>query len=304
MAGLQSSPRNNTTSNDSNNALDIAPNHVPRNSASTSLATARKEETIRSRLRSPINNTNPHHDIVKPTGPADRDGHRTTTSPTAAATTPIDNYDQSYQDATELVDLPPVPASDHSDEDNPNSLSRSSSISTISSGSVRLVVQRTISTQQSSRAGDSAGGSGTNNKGILAGVKRFWYQHVSMTVPRSQNRDHFALERTYLAYIRTSLAFAFQGALIAQLFSLQNKQDQNTAFGFNAVGRPLACACHACAIIVAAMGSYRFWRQQNALARGKVQAGGWELNLAGGCAVGIITSTFVLVILIATRTKD
>ncbi|EEQ88569.1 hypothetical protein RJZ56_000313 [Blastomyces dermatitidis] len=315
MASLQSSLRNNTTSKDSNNTIDIAPNHDPGNSTSTSLATARKDEAIRSRSRprlsSPFSNTNPHHDVVEPTGPADSDGHHIAASPTVAATAPVDNYDQSYQDATELVDLPPVPVSDHSDEDNrdnarnPNSLSRSSSISTISSGSVRLVVQRTLSTQQSnSRAGDSAAGSGTNNKGILAGVKRFWFQHVSMTVPRSQNRDHFALERTFLAYIRTSLAFAFQGALIAQLFSLQNKQDKNIAFGFHTVGRPLACACHACAIIVAAMGSYRFWRQQNALARGKVQAGGWELNLAGVCAVGIITSTFVLVILIATRSED
>ncbi|OJD20249.1 hypothetical protein ACJ73_08418, partial [Blastomyces percursus] len=297
MASLQSSPRNNTTRNDSNSTPDIAPNRVPHNSTSTSLATARNDEAIRSRPRpsSSFNSTGSHHDVVKPTLPTGHDDHRTPTIPTttaAAATTPIGNYDQSYQDATELVELPPVPTSDHSDEDNrgndrsANNLSRSSSISTISSGSVRLVVQRTLSTQQSSRTGDSAGGGGTNNKGILAGVKRFWFQHVSMTVPRSQNRDHFALERTYLAYIRTSLAFAFQGALIAQLFSLQNKQDQNSAFGFNAVGRPLACACHGCAIIVAAVGSYRFWRQQSALARGKVQAGGWELNLAGACAVG------------------
>ncbi|PGH05419.1 hypothetical protein GX51_02943 [Blastomyces parvus] len=319
MASLQSLPGNNNPSDDGNNTtnIDIAPNHVPHNSISTSSATARKDEAaLRSRLRppSPINSTNSLHDVVKPNGPTDRDGRRTPTVPattsTAAITTPIGNYDQSYQDATELVDLPPVPVSDHSDEDNrdnarsPDNLSRSSSISTISSGSVRMVVQRTRSSQQSSGAGDSVGGSGTNNKGILAGVKRFWHQHVSMTVPRNQNRDHFALERTYLAYIRTSLAFAFQGALIAQLFSLQNKQSQDSAFGFNAVGKPLACACHACAIIVAAVGSYRFWKQQNALARGKVRAGGWELNLAGVCAFGIITSTFVLVILIGARTKD
>ncbi|PGH28698.1 hypothetical protein GX50_08567, partial [[Emmonsia] crescens] len=111
------------------------------------------------------------------------------------------------------------------------------------------------------------------------------------------------LERTYLAYIRTSLAFAFQGVLIAQLFSLQNRQKPDTAFGFYAVGRPLACACHACAIAVAAVGAHRFWRQQNALARGKVHAGGWELNLSGMCAIGMIMTVFVLVLLISSRTE-
>jgi hypothetical protein len=43
------------------------------------------------------------------------------------------------------------------------------------------------------------------------------------------------------------------------------------------------------AILVALVGAYRFWRQQNAIARGKIHAGGWELNSVGillGCVSG------------------
>jgi hypothetical protein len=53
---------------------------------------------------------------------------------------------------------------------------------------------------------------------------------------------------------------------------------QLSYFGFQSVGIPLAVACHSCAIVVALAGVHRFWKQQTALARGKIYAGGWELN--------------------------
>ena len=34
-------------------------------------------------------------------------------------------------------------------------------------------------------------------------------------------------------------------------------------------------------MIILALGTYRFWRQQNAMLRGKVHAGGWETNAVG-----------------------
>ncbi|EGC45566.1 conserved hypothetical protein [Histoplasma capsulatum var. duboisii H88] len=371
MASPQStSPNNNTTSSkDSNNTPDIHPNYTLHSSTSAPLATAREDEATPSRSR-PTSTVNrlriPCRDVVKPEEASNQRQRGISTSTEAAAATAAatiaigNNYNESYEDVTELIDLAPLPASDHSDDydrdtarhcnnnnnidiDNDNgngsNHSRPSSASSISSGSVRLVVQRTRSTQRSGISGDSVENMGSNT-GILGGVKRFWFRHVSMTVPRRQNRDHFALvipknepasssskhaihesikskelhfipapwtmsktlERTFLAYIRTSLAFAFQGALIAQLFSLQNTHDQDDSpFGFHAVGKPLACGCHACAIAVAAVGSYRFWRQQNALARGKVHAGGWELGVSGACAAGIIAAAFVLVVLITAR---
>lgn len=135
-------------------------------------------------------------------------------------------------------------------------------------------------------------------KGLWSQICRFWTRNVSITVPQKSNRDHFgmlyfghavgtlvdmfkALERTFLAYIRTSMVIAMQGVLVAQLFRLQRPLETVHRLSFYHVGIPLAVACHAVAVIVALIGSFRFWRQQNAIARGKVYAGGWELNSVG-----------------------
>lgn len=90
-----------------------------------------------------------------------------------------------------------------------------------------------------------------------------------------------ALERTFLAYIRTSVVIAMQGVLIAQLFRLQRSNQDQDRLRFYQVGIPLSVTCHCVAVVVALIGAYRFWRQQSAIARGKVHAGGWELNSVG-----------------------
>lgn len=117
-----------------------------------------------------------------------------------------------------------------------------------------------------------------------------------MTVPQQRNRDYFALERTFLAYIRTSIAFSMQGVLIAQLFHLYSPESDRsgTRFTYAAVGVPLSVTFQSCAIVVAILGAARFWRQQTAIARGKVFAGGWELNAIGGLTMSAILVLFGL----------
>lgn len=73
--------------------------------------------------------------------------------------------------------------------------------------------------------------------------------------------------------------------MIAQLFRLQSSQ--STRFDFYTVGIPLSVTFQGCAVLVAFMGAFRFWRQQNAIARGKVFAGGWELNCIGLLALAV-----------------
>ncbi|PKX91105.1 DUF202 domain-containing protein [Aspergillus novofumigatus IBT 16806] len=152
--------------------------------------------------------------------------------------------------------------------DHPDELSSGS----ISSGEYRVTARRTVSRGSSSRQ---------PRNGVLGYIQRFWANHVCLTVPQKSNRDHFALERTFLAYIRTSITVAMQGVLIAQLFRLQSKTADHARLGYYRVGIPLAVTCHVVAILVALMGAYRFWRQQSAVAHGKVCAGGWELNWIG-----------------------
>ncbi|OKO91477.1 hypothetical protein PENSUB_13089 [Penicillium subrubescens] len=159
-----------------------------------------------------------------------------------------------------------------------------------SSGEDYRVTTRRRSTQSTTvrRASDACKGKGKGKEGTWKSnrIAQFWTQHVTLTVPQRSNRDHFALERTLLAYIRTSVVIAMQGVLIAQLFRLQQPGDR---LKFYVAGKPLAVTCHCVAILVALIGAYRFWRQQGAISLGKVHAGGWELNAVGIliCAVSM-----------------
>ncbi|KAL8760583.1 MAG: hypothetical protein Q9184_003237 [Pyrenodesmia sp. 2 TL-2023] len=127
-------------------------------------------------------------------------------------------------------------------------------------------------------------------------LKTFWDRHVVATVPYEACRDHFALERTYLGYFRTSLALAFLAVFVAQLFRLQHAPHPDPVFGFFVVGIPLSCICTGAAILVNLLGTYRFWRQQNAILRGKVLSGGWEMMAILGVVLVTITLLFVLVV--------
>ncbi|KAI4152305.1 MAG: hypothetical protein LQ341_000738 [Variospora aurantia] len=91
------------------------------------------------------------------------------------------------------------------------------------------------------------------------------------------DRISIALERTYLSYFRVALALAFLGVYIAQLFRLQHTEHPDPVFGFFVLGKPLSCICTGAALCVSLLGAYRFWRQQNAMLRGKVFGGGWEM---------------------------
>ena len=90
-----------------------------------------------------------------------------------------------------------------------------------------------------------------------------------------------ALERTFLGCLRTSLALAFGAVVIAQLFRLEHTENPDRILGYFVLGIPLACLFLAAAIVVLLLGFYRFWRQQNAMLRGKIHAGGWEMNTIG-----------------------
>jgi uncharacterized membrane protein YidH (DUF202 family) len=177
-----------------------------------------------------------------------------------------------------------------------------SAASASSGDEYRVVTRRTTSRALAARA--DASQRRQARKGVWGKLTRFWTHHVTLTVPHKSNRDYFgelsyqtpslassaygfqALERTFLAYIRTSLVITQQGVLIAQLFRLQAVESVADKLGFDQVGIPLSVTCHGVAILVALVGAYRFWRQQNAIARGKIHAGGWELNSVGillGC---------------------
>ncbi|KAH8813202.1 hypothetical protein F5884DRAFT_328227 [Xylogone sp. PMI_703] len=127
-------------------------------------------------------------------------------------------------------------------------------------------------------------------------ITQFWRHHISITVDHVWCRDHLALERTFLGYLRTSLALSMMGVTLAQLFRLQHNPQPNTDFGYYVLGRPLSVICQCLAIYVLLVGAYRTWRLQNALVRGKALAGGFEVVIIAVGVFLILLTFFALLV--------
>lgn len=71
---------------------------------------------------------------------------------------------------------------------------------------------------------------------------------------------------------------------VAQLFRLRRPAHPLPVLGhsYYVLGKPISGGLMGVAIVVCLLGVYRFWRQQNAMLRGKVYAGGYEINAIGG----------------------
>ena len=131
-------------------------------------------------------------------------------------------------------------------------------------------------------------------------VRAFWGTYISFDVPIKESRDHLcawltflpdlcdadkpfdeALEKTFFSYLRTSASLAMMGITVAQFLVLQHSPKPSHTFGFHVIGKPIACGCVIAAIVVTLQGSCRFWVQQDAVLRGKIWSGGWDLLLIG-----------------------
>ncbi|KFY53615.1 hypothetical protein V497_08362 [Pseudogymnoascus sp. VKM F-4516 (FW-969)] len=111
--------------------------------------------------------------------------------------------------------------------------------------------------------------------------KKFWRRQISVVVDQAYNRDHLALERTFLGYLRTSQALSMLGVIISQLFTLQKTISPDPHIGYFVTGKPLGAICQGAAMLTLLLGTFRWWRQQNAITRGKALAGGFELTIIG-----------------------
>ncbi|KAK4629612.1 hypothetical protein CLAFUW4_07815 [Fulvia fulva] len=108
-------------------------------------------------------------------------------------------------------------------------------------------------------------------------VRKFWRNHVRLSVPHVDCRDHLANERTFLGYLRTSVALSMLGVIVAQLYRLQHHPSPSPIFGYFILSKPISAILQCSALGMAILGAIRYFRQQAAMARGKVHAGGWEV---------------------------
>ncbi|KAI0842889.1 hypothetical protein F5Y06DRAFT_256353 [Hypoxylon sp. FL0890] len=148
------------------------------------------------------------------------------------------------------------------------------------------------------------GTNGTNGANHHEGDKKSWLKHcfqglwsVELENKGSVARDHLALERTFLAWLRTSLSFASIGIAITQLFRLNTSinEDDSTFVTLRRVGKPLGATFIGVSIIILLLGYRRYYQGQQWVIKGKFPASRGTIVIVSviACAL-IVVSLFVV----------
>ena len=101
-------------------------------------------------------------------------------------------------------------------------------------------------------------------------------------------RDYLALERTFLAWFRTSLALISLGVIVTQLFVLKDVDPKR--------GKILGATLSGGGTIILLLGCLRYFEQQRLLTKGKALSGGWHHQLLILVLLLILMTLFVIVI--------
>ncbi|KAJ7496309.1 hypothetical protein B0H11DRAFT_2000555 [Mycena galericulata] len=130
--------------------------------------------------------------------------------------------------------------------------------------------------------------------------------NISLTLENAGSvaRDHLASERTFLAYVRTSLTIASAGVALAQLLTISDRlktQILAPIKPFEMYARPLAAASIVLGFYVLVVGVSRYFAIQAALTQGLFPATRFRIGFIALALAGIVTVVFGL--LIAERTS-
>ncbi|KAF8172409.1 hypothetical protein K438DRAFT_1981574 [Mycena galopus ATCC 62051] len=126
-------------------------------------------------------------------------------------------------------------------------------------------------------------------------------RNVSLVLENSGStaRDHLASERTFLAYIRTSLTIASAGVALAQVLILSKNSDRpedQSPSPFEVSARPLAACAIVLSLYVLIVGVLRFFSVQGELVNGNFPAARLHVGAITFCLGAIITLLFALLI--------
>lgn len=119
-------------------------------------------------------------------------------------------------------------------------------------------------------------------------------------------RDHLANERTYLAWLRSSLSLITVGVAVTQLFRLQNtdanEPPTNELIKVSELGRPLGGSFIALGIMFLWLGTSRYFHSQSVLSYGQFPASRGSVIIATVTVMAVLLACFIIVIL-QGRTK-
>ncbi|KAI2466628.1 hypothetical protein F4781DRAFT_347405 [Annulohypoxylon bovei var. microspora] len=149
------------------------------------------------------------------------------------------------------------------------------------------------------------GTTGTTGAGHHVDEEKSWLKYcfsglwsVELENKGSVARDHLALERTFLAWLRTSLSFASIGIAVTQLFrlntSIENENDPNFQT-IRRIGKPLGATFIGISILILLLGYRRYYQGQKWVIKGKFPASRGTIVIVSivACAI-IVVSLFVV----------
>ncbi|KAL7901425.1 hypothetical protein HDV63DRAFT_198910 [Trichoderma sp. SZMC 28014] len=129
------------------------------------------------------------------------------------------------------------------------------------------------------------------------------FQSLELENKGSVARDHLALERTFLAWLRTSLAFASIGVAVTQLFRLNTGSASANTIDFDhtklqKMGRPLGATFLAISIVTLLLGCKRYFHAQEWILKGKFPASRGTILVMSFVALALMILSLVVVIVI------
>ena len=116
------------------------------------------------------------------------------------------------------------------------------------------------------------------------------------------NSNQYSVERTFLAWLRTSLAFASIGIAVTQLFRLNTSiaggdgHDPNSKLRH--MGKPLGATFIGISILTLLLGYKRYIESQEWVIKGKFPASRGSIAVLSFVAFGIMIISLVVVIVI------
>ncbi|RGP81569.1 DNA polymerase alpha-associated DNA helicase a [Fusarium longipes] len=139
------------------------------------------------------------------------------------------------------------------------------------------------------------------------------FHSIELENKGSVARDHLAIERTFLAWLRTSLSFASIGIAVTQLFrlntSLESGNDGDKISDRNAatlrhMGKPLGTTFLGISILVLFLGYKRYFQSQHWVIRGKFPASRGTIMIVAFVALAIMIVSLVVVIAIQPSARE